>query len=113
MRTPPFPPPQVGYRWYDSHNVAPAFEFGLGLSYTTFSYSDVQVSKSGVSFTLKNTGSRDGAATPQLYLGFPASAGEPPKQLKGGRKYFFFSSCGRSCFCGDVFSFFSPSPLMQ
>ena len=63
--------------------MTPAYEFGRGLSYTTFSYTDVKASSSGVSFTLKNTGSRDGAATPQLYLGFPASAGEPPKQLKG------------------------------
>ena len=42
-----------------------------------------QASSSKVSVTLKNTGSMDGAEVPQLYLQMPASAGEPPKQLKG------------------------------
>lgn len=74
---------QVGYRWYNSHNVTPAFEFGFGLSYTNFSITDALFSKSGVVFQLTNTGARDGAAVPQLYLQFPATAGEPPKQLKG------------------------------
>ena len=74
---------EVGYRWYDAHSVEPAFSFGHGLSYTTFSYANMQASKSQVSFTLTNSGQMAGAEVPQLYLGFPASAGEPPKQLKG------------------------------
>lgn len=78
----------MGYRWYDANNVTPAFEFGLGLSYTTFQYSNLAVSTSSVNFTITNTGSRAGAAVPQLYLGFPASAGEPPKQLKGFQKVY-------------------------
>ena len=36
-----------------------------------------------VSVHVTNTGTRHGTTVPQLYLGFPASAGEPPKQLKG------------------------------
>jgi len=76
----------VGYRWYDSNNVNPAYEFGWGMSYTTFHYSNVSADNTGVTFTIQNTGSRDGAAVPQVYVGFPASAGEPPKQLKGFQK---------------------------
>ncbi len=79
----------VGYRWYDANNVTPLFPFGFGLSYTTFGYSNLvvsAVSPSGqvqIGFDLTNTGSRTGAEVPQLYLGFPAAAGEPPKLLKG------------------------------
>lgn len=82
----------MGYRWYDSNNVAPLFAFGYGLSYTTFGYSNLTVSAvspSGqvqVGFDLSNTGGRTGAEVSQLYLGFPAAAGEPPKQLKGFQK---------------------------
>eukprot|EP01060_Flectonema_neradi_P035382 TRINITY_DN649_c1_g1_i2.p1 TRINITY_DN649_c1_g1~~TRINITY_DN649_c1_g1_i2.p1 ORF type:complete len:667 (+),score=163.82 TRINITY_DN649_c1_g1_i2:65-2065(+) len=75
-----------GYRWYATHKVKPAFAFGEGMTYTTFSYSAVKASNSEVSFTVKNTGSVDGVDTPQLYLGFPAEAGEPPIQLKGFSK---------------------------
>ena len=79
----------IGYRWYDANIVAPLFPFGYGLSYTTFSYSNLTVSAvspSGqvqIGFDLTNTGSRTGAEVPQLYLGFPPAAGEPPKLLKG------------------------------
>jgi len=82
----------VGYRWYDASNIPPQFPFGLGLSYTTFAYSNLTVgavSPSGqvqVSFVLSNTGGHAGAEVAQLYLGFPAVAAEPPKQLKGFQK---------------------------
>jgi hypothetical protein len=77
---------EVGYRWYNAHNVKPAFAFGHGLSYTQFEYSDLKVSQRSVSCSVKNVGDVDGAEVPQLYLGFPASAQEPPKQLKGFKK---------------------------
>lgn len=76
----------VGYRWYATHAITPAFAFGHGLSYTTFSYSDVSVTPSAVDVTVTNTGSVTGKAVPQLYLGFPEASGEPPKQLKGFTK---------------------------
>ena len=80
----------VGYRWYDARHIAPLFPFGYGLSYTTFRYSGVAVRRSAsgasVTFKLTNTGTRAGAAVPQVYVGDPASVGEPPKQLEGFRR---------------------------
>ena len=57
-----------------------------GLSYTTFAFGGMAANRSHVSFTLENTGKVAGAEVAQLYLGFPASAGEPPRQLKGFSK---------------------------
>ena len=84
----------VGYRYYDANNLTPLFPFGYGLSYTSFSYSNLSLSPASgpfngtvtVSATLKNTGSRSGADVAQVYVSFPSSAGEPPKQLKGFQK---------------------------
>jgi beta-glucosidase len=80
----------VGYRWYDAKNITPLFPFGYGLSYTTFRYSGIAVTRTGtgasVTFTLTNTGTRAGAEVPQVYVGDPASVGEPPKQLEGFRR---------------------------
>jgi beta-glucosidase len=56
------------------------------LSYTTFSYSDLQVNATAASFTVANSGKVAGSEVSQLYLTFPPSAGEPPQQLKGFRK---------------------------
>ncbi|MCO5998985.1 glycoside hydrolase family 3 C-terminal domain-containing protein, partial [Actinoallomurus rhizosphaericola] len=78
----------VGYRWYDAKNITPLFPFGYGLSYTTFSFSNLQVGALGsggstVTATVTNTGSRAGAEVAQLYVGDPAATGEPPHQLRG------------------------------
>ena len=77
---------EVGYRWYDAHQVTPAFAFGHGLSYTTFAFSDVKATKSEVTVTVTNSGNLPGAEVAQLYMGFPSAAGEPPQQLKGFKK---------------------------
>jgi beta-glucosidase len=80
---------KVGYKWYDAEKKAVLFPFGFGLSYTTFAYSGLQVTPgkgTTVSFTVKNTGSRDGAEIAQVYAALPASAGEPPKRLIGWSK---------------------------
>jgi len=78
----------VGYRFYDHHNIqfTTGFPFGHGLSYTSFAYSGLKVTSGEVTFHVENTGSVAGAEVAQLYLGFPASAGEPPRQLKGFEK---------------------------
>ncbi|HXP56732.1 MAG TPA: glycoside hydrolase family 3 C-terminal domain-containing protein, partial [Streptosporangiaceae bacterium] len=80
----------VGYRWYDTKDLTPLFPFGYGLSYTSFRFSGLRVTRAvqgtqnvRVSATVTNTGSRSGADVAQLYVTFPASAGEPPRQLKG------------------------------
>lgn len=67
----------------EANNIIPHFEFGFGLSYTNFTYSGLSVKPSSISFTVKNTGGIDGTEIPQLYLGYPTSAGEPPKLLRG------------------------------
>lgn len=76
----------VGYKWYDKRGLEPAFPFGAGLSYTRFAYSDLSARMAGgvltASFTVRNTGSRAGADTPQVYVSAPAGAGwEAPKRL--------------------------------
>jgi beta-glucosidase len=80
---------KVGYKWYDAENKPVLFPFGFGLSYTTFSYSDLKAtpgSETTVRFTVKNTGSRAGAEIAEVYAALPASAGEPPKRLVGWSK---------------------------
>jgi beta-glucosidase len=78
----------VGYRWYDARDVAPAFPFGFGLSYTSFRYDRLRVSSSPatVAFRVTNVGRRTGTDVPQLYVADPPAAGEPPRQLKGFRR---------------------------
>ncbi len=79
----------VGYRWYESKNITPLFPFGFGLSYTSFSYSNLQLGNTSpdgvtpvtVTATVTNTGSVAGSDVAQLYLGFPVAAGEPPRKL--------------------------------
>jgi len=76
----------VGYRWYAANKVTPKFPFGHGLSYTTFTYSNLKINGRTISADITNSGPVAGAEVPQLYLNFPASAGEPPIQLKGFQK---------------------------
>ncbi len=59
----------VGYRYYDKAEKEVRWPFGHGLTYTTFSYSDIRVSGYEVTFRLTNTGSRSGTETVQLYAG--------------------------------------------
>lgn len=79
----------IGYRYYDTANVEVLFPFGYGLSYTTFAYSDIQVSRAGVSFRLTNTGEHAGMEIAQLYVGCTSDAiFRPKKELKGFTKVF-------------------------
>ena len=84
-----------GYRWYDSRNIEPLFPFGYGLSYTTFKYSELKVSKEKfnendsliVSFTIRNTGNVEGKEIAQLYIhDVKAAVPRPVKELKGFKK---------------------------
>lgn len=79
----------VGYRYYDTNRIPVQYPFGYGLSYTSFAYSDLQVSEDGVRFTLTNTGSLDGKEVAQLYVGGPKGRiFRPDKELKGFAKVF-------------------------
>jgi beta-glucosidase len=78
----------VGYKWFDLKGHEPQFAFGHGLSYTTFELSGLKVSVAkesvSVSFSVRNTGTRSGAAVPQIYVG--GEGWESPKRLAGWQK---------------------------
>jgi beta-glucosidase len=84
----------VGYRHFDARQVEPLFPIGHGLSYTTFAYSDLQVTKKvrrgekvAVSLKISNTGHVAGKEVVQVYVADPqASLPRPPRELKGFRK---------------------------
>jgi beta-glucosidase len=83
----------VGYRYYDSFNVPTAYEFGYGMSYTSFDYSDLKLSSTSfssklkVTVTVKNTGKVAGKEVAQLYLAAPSTKVEKPvHELKGFAK---------------------------
>ncbi|CAG7961904.1 unnamed protein product [Penicillium nalgiovense] len=105
---------EIDYRYFDAKNISVQYEFGFGLSYTTFSLSDInteQVADSipsipedqpiqpggnpalwetiyNVTVAVTNSGDVKGATVPQLYVTFPDSTPErtPPKQLRGFEK---------------------------
>jgi beta-glucosidase len=103
----------IDYKEFDARNASVAFEFGFGLSYTTFNISNLQIQVNGanvsrtpnpaapiqpggnvelwatlatVSVIVSNTGSVSGAAVPQLYLSYPAEANAPVRSLRGFEK---------------------------
>ncbi|SPO01842.1 Probable beta-glucosidase G [Cephalotrichum gorgonifer] len=107
---------EIDYRYFDAHNISVRYEFGFGLSYSTFELSDAKaeplaygiISKPedlpilpggnpalwesvyNVTVSVANKGDVDGATVPQLYVTFPDStpAGTPPRQLRGFEKVF-------------------------
>ena len=81
----------VGYRYYDTKEMPVRYPFGYGLSYTTFEYSDLQLSsdkikdtdKLKVTLKVKNTGNRAGKEIVQLYVADKTGAtSRPVKELK-------------------------------
>ena len=58
----------VGYRWFARTGAKPLFPFGYGLSYTSFESGDLKLKGLTASFTVRNTGQREGAEVAQLYL---------------------------------------------
>ncbi|ORY61025.1 beta-glucosidase-related glycosidase [Pseudomassariella vexata] len=105
---------EIDYRYFDAQNISVRYEFGFGLSYTTFDVADLAVEPLAANITaepealdilpggnpalwetlynvtvsVSNTGEVEGATVAQLYVGFPDStpAGTPPKQLRGFAK---------------------------
>ena len=79
----------VGYRYYETVGVPTLFPFGYGLSYTTFSYSNLKVTKEGVQVTVTNTGKVVGAEVVQMYVSMKESKiFRAIRELKGFTKVY-------------------------
>lgn len=87
----------LGYRAYDKKNTKPLYPFGFGLSYTTYSYSDMKLSSNvltpgatvNVKFTVTNTGDKAGFEVAQLYVQpVKPAVDRPEKELKGFTKVY-------------------------
>lgn len=102
----------IDYKYFDKYNITPRYEFGYGLSYTTFNYSGTATATATsnltagivngsravggredlwdvvatVSTSISNTGSIEGQEAAQLYVSFPDVADEPVRQLRGFEK---------------------------
>lgn len=83
----------VGYRYYNTFNVKPAYEFGYGLSYTNFTYNNLKLNTTtfnnsiNVTFTVTNSGKVAGKEVAELYLSAPAKTmDKPAEELKGFAK---------------------------
>ena len=88
----------VGYRAYETAGIPVQFPFGFGLSYTTFAYSDLQVTDKGVTFSITNTGKVAGAEVAQLYISLPnAKIFRPSKELKGFTKVMLQPGETKTC----------------
>ncbi len=79
----------LGYRYYDTKNIAPLFPFGFGLGYTTFAYSGLAVKTADngdftATFTIQNKGQVAGTEIAELYVAPPtAPVDRPVHELKG------------------------------
>jgi len=83
----------VGYRYYETFKVKPSYEFGYGLSYTNFTYSNIKLSSPKfagsvtVTVDVKNSGTAEGKEVAELYLSAPAAKLDKPTiELKGFAK---------------------------
>jgi beta-glucosidase len=85
----------VGYRYFDQQGINPLFPFGYGLTYTSFSYSQLTLNKSKItdddeiilSVTVTNAGERSGSEVVQVYFQqIEPSVERPPKELIGFEK---------------------------
>lgn len=74
----------VGYRYYNTYHVAPAYEFGYGLSYTHFAYNNMQIKKTGdkvdISVEVENTGKVSGKEVVQVYVSAPKGTLDKPEE---------------------------------
>jgi len=91
---PPFEDYSMQNRTYRYFKGKPLYPFGYGLSYTTFSYSELTLSKAAINagdplraeVTVTNTGQREGDEVAQLYLSFPPVPGAPLRALRGFKR---------------------------
>lgn len=74
----------VGYRGYEQFSITPQYPFGHGLSYTTFDYSNLRITPTSVTLTVRNSGQVAGSEIVQVYAGaLPAPVPTAPKSLAG------------------------------
>ncbi len=108
----------VGYRYFDKEQKPVLYPFGYGLSYTTFTYSDLKAKKIGdnkvsVSMKLTNSGNYDGAEVVQLYVGdTECSVARPLKELKAFKKVDLKKGKSQTVeftLDSDAFAFWSPT----
>ncbi len=111
----------VGYRHYDAKNIEPLFPFGHGLSYTSFSYSNLKVSparakagdKISASIDIKNTGKIAGKEVVQLYVSdLKSRLPRPPKELKAFQKISLLpgeTKTVKFTLDKEAFSFYDPA----
>ena len=88
---------EVGYRWFAQEGTTPLYAFGHGLGYTSFEYGGLEMSGGDTmtaTFTVTNTGERDGADVPQLYL--TSAAGEERTRLLGFERVELAAGASRS-----------------
>jgi len=84
----------VGYKWFDAQGLTPLFPFGFGLSYSSFSLSNVSLLDNtssstpgfSVTFTITETSAMGGAEVEQVYVGMPANLNEAPHRLVAWKK---------------------------
>lgn len=82
----------VGYRRFEKYGLPLLFPFGHGLSYASFEYSDIELTKNGdtdftVSYTIKNTSSVDAKEISEVYVkDVHSTVARPEKELKGFSK---------------------------
>jgi beta-glucosidase len=74
---------RFGYKWFDSEAKEPLFPFGFGLSYTSFSYSGLQVDRAAktVTFTIENAGRLAGTEIAEIYVELPRAGKEHFRRL--------------------------------
>ena len=72
---------KTGYRWFDATGQKPLYPFGFGLTYSPITLSDFNADRTSARLALTNKGQRADSEVIQIYVAFPASAGEPPKRL--------------------------------
>ena len=106
----------VGYRYFDTENVKPRYEFGYGMSYTAFDYSKMKISKQGddciVTLNVKNSGPREGAEVVQIYVGQKnCKYDRPVHELKAFEKVFLKAGESKTLtfkLDKDAFSYWNP-----
>lgn len=102
----------VGYRHFDTNHVEPAYEFGFGLSYSEFKYSNLSFNNYELKFIIENTSDVDGEEVAQVYVEFPETSwnSHPLRELKAFQKIWIPAHSGKEVqitLSENAFSYYS------